>query len=104
MNIIPTWNYLGSVSVKGSLTVPASAIHVLCIIQDNYSEPRTASLDLYPGISKSGYYAIGAYYFNGAGLGSQIKWDGTNRTVSFAVHYTDAKIQDSGVTLYVYYR
>lgn len=105
MNIIPTWNYLGSVSVKGpSLTVPASSIHVLCIIQDTYSEPRTASLDLYPGISKSGYYAIGAYYFNGAGLGSQIKWDGTNRTVSFAVHYTDAKIQDSGVTLYVYYR
>ena len=104
MNII-TWNYLGSVSVKGpALTVPASASHVLCIIQDTYSEPRTASLDLYPGISKSGYYAIGAYYFNGAGLGSQIKWDGTNRTVSFNSHYTDATQQNSGVTLYVYYR
>lgn len=98
---ISAFTLLGSAGHDQSLTVPSNAFHVVVIVLDTIT--RAVSLDLYPNISPSGDYAVGSYYFNGAGMGVQIQWKKDTRKVKVIGFYVDG-VNYNNDTMYVYYR
>lgn len=104
---INNWSLLGQYKGNVVATIPANAIHVRATINETKTSDRSVWFDLYPNIDASGTYTEGAYYFNGAGLGSQIQWDKTARTLVYVAYFIDGSsvISDANRTIMtVYYR